>query len=222
MTSMLRTLLNHKLFIAFELFCLGVLIPTLVLTLRLAPYMFGFLWGAALYSFAVYRLLYAQPGEQLWRWSDLSWAALRPIVLRWLLCCVLLLSLTALLFPDKLFGLFSQKPEMIPFLLVMYPVVSALPQEFIFCSYFFKRYGALWRYNERITVWVSALTFAYVHVLFINWVAPVLSLIGGYIFARTYQRTRSLAIVTAEHGLYGNALFLVGLGWFFWGGSIRQ
>jgi hypothetical protein len=65
-------------------------------------------------------------------------------------------------------------------------------------------------------------TFAYVHVLFINWVAPPLSLIAGYIFATTYARTRSLSLVTFEHGLYGNSIFLIGLGWFFWGGSIQH
>ena len=55
---------------------------------------------------------------------------------------------------------------------------------------------------------------------FINWVAPVLGLFGGIIFARTYKKTKSLLMVSIEHSLYGNALFVLGLGWFFWGGSV--
>ncbi len=57
-------------------------------------------------------------------------------------------------------------------------------------------------------------------MMFIDWVAPTLSLVAGYIFAKTYSETRSLALVTIEHGLYGNYLFLVGLGWYFHGGAV--
>jgi len=68
----------------------------------------------------------------------------------------------------------------------------------------------------------SALVFAFAHVLYINWIAPLLSFIAGIIFATTYAKTKSLALVTIEHGLYGNALFLVGLGWYFYGGAVAQ
>jgi hypothetical protein len=219
---MIRTLLLSKPYLAVELFILGALIPTLVLWFRLAPYMFVFLWSAALYCALIYRAYYHKKGEPLWRFDALNWPQLRPIIARWLAASLLLMGLTALAFPEKLFSLFYTKPEIIPVLLFAYPIVSALPQEFIFCTYFFRRYAPLWQGNERITIWVSAVTFAYVHVLFSNWVAPPLSLIAGYIFATTYARTRSLSLVTFEHGLYGNSIFLIGLGWFFWGGSIQH
>lgn len=66
----------------------------------------------------------------------------------------------------------------------------------------------------------SAITFAYVHMLYINPIAPILSFVGGIIFAQTYYKHRSLALVTIEHGLYGNFLFLLGLGWYFYSGSV--
>tara|TARA_Y100000588_G_C13721833_1_gene697629 strand:- start:57 stop:272 length:216 start_codon:yes stop_codon:yes gene_type:complete len=69
-------------------------------------------------------------------------------------------------------------------------------------------------------VTMSALAFCIAHILFINWVAPVLGLAAGLIFALTYQKTKSLLLVSIEHGLYGDALFFVGLGWFFWGGAM--
>jgi len=28
-------------------------------------------------------------------------------------------------------------------------------------------------------------------------------------------------LVSIEHALYGNTLFFLGLGWFFWGGSVN-
>jgi len=103
----------------------------------------------------------------------------------------------------------------------MYPILSALPQEFIFCSFFFERYKKFFP-NEKVMIVASAVVFAFAHVLFINWVAPVLSFIAGLIFAMTYAKTKSLALVTIEHGLYGNVLFLVGLGWYFYGGAVGQ
>ncbi len=67
----------------------------------------------------------------------------------------------------------------------------------------------------------SAVMFAYAHLLYINPVAPTLSLLGGLIFASTYLKTKSLALVTIEHGLYGNVLFLIGLGYYFYGGNVH-
>ena len=70
-------------------------------------------------------------------------------------------------------------------------------------------------------IWASAIVFAYAHILFINPVAPVLSLLAGYFFASTYAKYKSLALVTIEHALYGNMIFTLGLGYYFWGGSVR-
>ena len=46
--------------------------------------------------------------------------------------------------------------------------------------------------------------------------------VGGYLFARTYARSESTLMVSLEHALWGDFLFTVGLGWYFWGGSIRM
>jgi membrane protease YdiL (CAAX protease family) len=97
-------------------------------------------------------------------------------------------------------------------------VLSALPQEFIFCSFFFERYKAFFGEGRGMIV-ASAVVFAYAHCLYLNPVAPTLSLLGGLIFASTYRKTKSLALVTIEHGLYGNALFLIGLGTYFYSGG---
>ena len=45
---------------------------------------------------------------------------------------------------------------------------------------------------------------------------------AGLIFASTYAKSKSLALVTIEHGLYGNFLFFIGLGWYFYGGAINH
>ena len=104
-------------------------------------------------------------------------------------------------------------------ILVFYPIFSALPQEFIFCKFFFHRYKCFFG-GGMLMVAMSAFAFCVAHILFLNWVAPILGLMAGILFANTYMKTRSLAMVALEHSLYGNALFVLGLGWYFWGGSV--
>ena len=69
---------------------------------------------------------------------------------------------------------------------------------------------------------MSAIIFCFSHIFALNFIAPLLSIFGGYFFASTYKKTKSLMIVSLEHALYGNTLFYLGLGWFFWGGSVGQ
>ena len=68
---------------------------------------------------------------------------------------------------------------------------------------------------------MSSIAFCLAHILFNNWLAPVLGLVGGIIFEGTYKKTKSLLMVSIEHSLYGDTLFFIGLGWFFWGGSVN-
>ncbi len=44
----------------------------------------------------------------------------------------------------------------------------------------------------------------------------------GLLFGWRYQETRSLPAVGFEHALGGNFLSAVGIGWFFYHGSIRS
>ena len=74
--------------------------------------------------------------------------------------------------------------------------------------------GGSWSYGS------SAGVFALAHLVLGNWQAPVLAWCGGLLFAWTYWRTRSLLLVTLEHGLWGNWLFTLGLGRYFYGGHI--
>jgi membrane protease YdiL (CAAX protease family) len=43
----------------------------------------------------------------------------------------------------------------------------------------------------------------------------LLTTVGGLLFAYTYQRYRSTLLVAAEHALYGDFVFSVGIGGMF-------
>lgn len=212
-------ILHSKVFLSIEFLLLCVALPTTIIVFKLAPMMFTFLWGAALICFLILRQADKDFLKDMWKWDAVTWEAMRPILIRWVFASIGMLLFIYFYDPEKMFRLLKERPQFVPFLLVLYPLLSALPQEFIFCSYFFKRFHPFFK-TERTKIIASAIVFAYAHMMFIDWVAPTLSLIAGFIFAHTYSKTRSLALVTIEHGLYGNVLFVVGLGWYFWGGAV--
>ncbi|MCD8519920.1 MAG: CPBP family intramembrane metalloprotease [Alphaproteobacteria bacterium] len=215
--------LNHLLlsrpFIIVEFFLLCIAVPGYIIFTKSAPFMFAFLWGAALYGFLILRFVYHDHLKQIWKWKSVTWENMKPILLRWVIACAGMLVFIWFYDPERMFRLALERPQFIPFLMIAYPVLSALPQEFIFCSFFFERYKPFFGSGMRMVA-ASMIVFAYAHILYINPVAPTLSLIGGLIFALTYRKTNSLALVTIEHGLYGNFLFVVGLGYYFHGGSV--
>lgn len=205
------------LFAEFLILC--VVVPGILIEFKLAPMMFFFLWAASLYAFIILRRHHGDTLSDLWKWRAVTWAAMKPILVRWVICCVLMYLFLLWYDPARMFYVIEHRPQIIPALLAGYPILSALPQEFLFCSFFFIRYAPFFSAGWPMVL-ASSITFAYAHVLYINPVAPVLGFIAGLIFATTYRKTGSLALVTIEHGLYGNALFLIGLGWYFYSGSV--
>lgn len=101
-------------------------------------------------------------------------------------------------------------------LLIFYPIFSAYIQEILFRAFFFQRYKKLFNNNVLSLVFLNAMIFAYVHIVFENWIAVAFSFVGGLIFAHTYLKTRSTLLTSIEHALYGNTLYTIGLGYYFY------
>jgi membrane protease YdiL (CAAX protease family) len=115
---------------------------------------------------------------------------------------------------DSLFVLPRERPALWCLILVLYPVASVAPQAILYRAFLLHRYGPLAGSN-RAGIVVSAAAFAWMHVLFGNVLAPLLTLPAGLLFAWRYVRTGSLAVSVLEHTLYGCTIFTVGLGTFF-------
>ncbi|MEZ7196544.1 CPBP family intramembrane glutamic endopeptidase [Pseudodesulfovibrio karagichevae] len=140
---------------------------------------------------------------------------LRAITLRSLavaLCSVLVVLVWA---PDQLFGFPRSRPLLWLAVMVLYPLLSAFPQETIYRAFLFRRYVPILR-TDRARTWASVLAFSFLHIVFGNWVAVVLTIPAGWIFTRTYRRTGSLFLASLEHAAYGCVIFTVGLGRFFY------
>jgi hypothetical protein len=151
--------------------------------------------------------------------ADRLYPFLKKMLLRFFPWAALLARVCALFQPDLLFA-FARKHVVI-WLVVMllYPLLSVYPQEIIFRTFIFHRYNALFP-GKLAKIIVSSICFGVAHIFLANWIAPVLSTLGGLLFARTYAETSSTILVSIEHALWGNFIFTIGLGWYFYGGAI--
>ena len=154
----------------------------------------------------------------LWNGAALR-AELPRILLVFLFGAVLMTAGVALFLPDHLFELVRSHRLIWAAVLIGYPLASVYPQELVYRAFFFHRYRPLFGDGPAMVV-ASGLAFAWLHVIFRNWVAVLLCLAGGLLFAARYRRAHSLAAVSLEHSLYGQWIFTAGLGQFFSEGSL--
>ncbi|MCC6932881.1 MAG: CPBP family intramembrane metalloprotease [Deltaproteobacteria bacterium] len=121
---------------------------------------------------------------------------------------------------EKLFYFPLNKPLLWALVILLYPLLSAYPQELIFRKFFCHRYKQLFN-TEEFEAIANGFFFATAHLIFGNWVTLSLSFVGGYIFCRTYQKSNSLLLCTVEHSLYGLLIFTIGLGHYFYHGAMH-
>lgn len=144
---------------------------------------------------------------------------LRSLLIRVLVSAIVLFIVVWMVAPTLLFNLIKHRPWLWLLIVFLYPLLSVYPQELIYRTYFFHRYGVLIP-NKWFLIALNAMLFGYMHVLFHNWIAVGLTTAGGVLFAVTYERTRSTLLVALEHALYGGLLFTLGLGQFFYMGAV--
>lgn len=151
----------------------------------------------------------------LGRWKQ----GLQRILVIFIPAALALAVVVAFLLPERFLGFPRSEPRFWAVVMVAYPVFSVYPQELIFRTFFFHRYRELLP-SMQARIFASAVAFGLAHLFFGNWLAPVMSTAGGWLFARTYARSGSTLQCSVEHALWGDAIFTIGLGWYFYGGSI--
>lgn len=141
----------------------------------------------------------------------------RVILLRALVVGMAILGLVLALVPENLLGFPLHNPWFWALVMVLYPVLSAYPQEIAYRAFFFTRYAPLFG-SRHALVLCNAAAFAFLHVIYDNPWSVILTLPAGWFIAHTYMVTGSLLLVSLEHGLYGCLSFTLGLGRFFYEG----
>ncbi len=147
---------------------------------------------------------------RLWHWDD--WHQHINDALKLFIPWACLLGLLVYLAKPELFLHWPlNEPWMWVTTLLIYPLVSVIPQEIIFRTYFFHRYKRI--LPSRYARWaISTFVFGLAHLVYGNWVAVVISWIGGGIFGYRYMQSKSTPVVVIEHALWGSFVFTIGLG----------
>lgn len=145
------------------------------------------------------------------------------ILLRGLVGALCLTAAIILYIPEQWLSFPRSKPQLWLLVMCAYPLLSVYPQEFIYRAFYFQRYRSLIPQSmspKIILILTSALAFGWAHIIFNNWQAPVMTVFGGWMFAWTYHRSQSLLCACIEHALWGNLIFTLGLGRYFYGGNV--
>lgn len=205
------------LLLALEFAAVFVIVPLLIYYRRIPNLPIPYLLITATLAFLV---LSCDPAFNLSRL--VVWANFRPflstILIRDAVCLVGLGIAVYLRAPQLLFSLIRHSPRLWALIFLLYPLVSVYPQELLYRAFFFHRYQPLFGDGWGMVI-ASAVAFGFVHIIFRNWLAVGLCLIGGLLFSVTYQTSGSLLLTCLDHAIFGNFLFTIGLGEFFYHGS---
>lgn len=203
-----------------ELFIIAVGFPLVLSVYQPRGVLFASLWLMMLYAIVILSRI----SGVRWRLPSFDWAALRerslilPILRRFFICALLLTAFTVVMVPERLLSFPQEKPLVWLMVMFLYPILSVIPQEIVFRTFFFKRYTSIFP-DTTVMILASGMAFGLAHIALSNWIAVGLSAIGGIFFAKTYHTRPSLALVCFEHALYGCFLFTIGLGYFFYSGA---
>jgi uncharacterized protein len=155
---------------------------------------------------------------RLWNAAALP-GQLQSILIAFATVAVLLWFAVHRFAPDLEWSFVRRSPVFWAVVMVAYPIVSVYPQGLLYRAFFFQRYASLFPGKWAMIV-ASAAAFAFLHIIFRNWLAVGLTFAGGLLFAARYAGTESLAASSFEHALYGCWLFTIGLGQYFYHGTI--
>ena len=195
--------------LAFELIVLFVLLPILywlnwVPIHKLIPLVMLFVY-CSLFLFKYNRV---QPERWALRgnWNMILW---RFVIV------AIVVFMTLMFLPGHAVVADFEGNKNLVIMMILYPFLSAFPQEVIFREFFFYRYRLLFK-RDAVMYVSGVILFAFAHIYFTNWIVIAFTLVGGIIFSQTYLKTRSLLMVTIEHTLYGLLILASGLTDYFY------
>jgi uncharacterized protein len=120
--------------------------------------------------------------------------------------------------PDWFLEFPRNRPDTYWTIMLLYPLMSVPPQELVYRTLFFHRYGAMFGSAWWLAIPLNAALFGFGHIVVGTELAVVGTMATGMLFALRYAFTRSFWAVYLEHSVWGALVFTVGLGRFFFTG----
>lgn len=167
-------------------------------------------------------LLWATPGFQ-WRelthgWAAIRWKPLAGLALVTLISGIIIMQIAA---PQRMFATLLDHPERLVMIAILYPLLSALPQEVVFRALYFRRYQEIMPTGYHGMI-LNAAFFSLAHLMYWSAVVTVMTFVGGLIFAWAHSVRRSFPMAWVMHSVAGFIIFTVGLGIYFYSGNVER
>jgi membrane protease YdiL (CAAX protease family) len=123
--------------------------------------------------------------------------------------------------PDLLFDLVERRPKVMLMIAVLYPLLSALPQEIVFRPLFFRRYNSILApINRHALIALNAAIFSLAHLMYWSPIVMIMTFFGGLIFAWAYVTQKNFPLAVILHSVAGVVLFALGMGVYFYSGNV--
>jgi len=205
------------LFLAIEFTVIFVVVPLLIYYRRIPNLPIPYLLITAFGAFLLLRRDATFGLSQLTHWGNVQ-PFLATILIRDAVCLAGLGIAVYFMAPQLLFSLIRRSPGLWALIFLLYPLLSVYPQELLYRAFFLHRYQPLFGRGWGMLL-ASAMAFGFVHIIFRNSLAVALCVIGGFLFSLTYQASGSLLLACLDHAIFGNFIFTIGLGQFFYHGA---
>jgi hypothetical protein len=207
----------RALFLSLEFVAIFIGVPLLIYYRVIPNFPIPYLLLAGLAVLLILRNDPSFDSTRLTTWDN-AHARIVPLLLRDAVFLVILGLGVRIFAPQLLFSFVKRAPDFWALVMLLYPLVSVYPQELLYRAFFFHRYQPLFGSGWAMPL-ASALAFGFVHIIFGNWLSIGLCVLGGFLFALTYQQSDSLPLACIDHAIFGNFIFTIGLGRYFYHGS---
>lgn len=202
--------IKRSVYLLLECLAIFILLPLLILLVKDRGLMITILWaGSIIVAF------YLGRHGKLRRKPAALKAGLKNVLKRFVILAPIIAVLTWVFLPDNIFSFPRERPQQWLMVMMLYPLLSVWPQEVAYRAFLYHRYAPLFGTGPGYVI-ASALLFGFMHIIFLNPVAVIMTTIGGYLFASDYARHKSLTLACIEHALYGSLIFTLGLGLYFY------
>jgi membrane protease YdiL (CAAX protease family) len=196
-----------------------VIVPVAGAVLLPANVMFGLLFAMTALGLVLLQLTPGFHWHALTRgWGRIDWTRVAALALLTAVAAWAILRVTR---PEAMFFLPRERPQLMLMIALLYPFLSALPQEIVFRPLFFRRYGALF-HNDRLALVVNAAIFSLAHLMYWSWIVVAMTFVGGLAFAEAYARRGSFGTAVLQHAVAGIILFAMGMGVYFYSGAVTR
>jgi len=128
--------MRHLVLLAVEFVAIFIAVPVLIYYRRIPNFPIPYLLVGATAAFLLLKHDPTFDSAQLFAWGNAR-AYLAPMLLRDAVCLLLLGFAVRFLAPDLLFSLVKKSPALWVLVMLLYPLLSAYPQELLYRAFFF-------------------------------------------------------------------------------------